>query len=889
MKKLETIRLSQFHWVGQELKVFGIRRSHFSQLFFVDRYMRIMRNIATLLLILVVGTASVWGANMKYKVLEGSWNTSGNWDLNRVPSSGDYVTIPNGAIVTITEGTYTIAALTVEAGGTLIVKGAVTLVFYQENQGNQKEAGKATISGTVIFENDFDGSGAVGTLKAQSNNDTKGNSLISLESGSSVSGAGNIEAKAVDIKDGADLSGYIPANRVGSTTYYIEGTDVNVQNGVACSSAYIIENNNKVTNQRVFYCATIIVKSNSTVTFHNSGNLKMNNLDIANGSAVSIDNANGKFNGSGVLTITGELSVTNSGETNTFAPDATGTIFTSGTVRVTNPNWGGVAPRFYIGTNSNWTADKNWSIDANRNIYYWNNNAYYYPGKSDNNGVAHIAAGKSVTLSEDLVYPIGITTYGSVTLNGNISLGSSNMLIAYPGSNVTVNSTITRTNADQIIVYHTYANSASFYKGSSGSIGVDNKLNVRHKIKGGRVYYMGASTEDGDYSMPAGTRESYDAATEEFTSGTPTSGTHRTGTVKLSAAGTISETGSVPFSDKTYTLKKAEGKFGWNLLCNPFTTGVSLSSLTAEDGAVEPTVWVRVKDGSSYGFVTYSISTGVSSPAGGSDIAPQQAFFVKAKYNEASFTVKYPSSGASGAQLKSASIVPDDVLRLTISSEGCNTDEVALVFRDGGALGLIRGDSEKRDESATYNALFAMKDGVQCVIPYYPEVGVIAGEELPLGFRLSSKSTKGIITATNLEEFGVANDIYLVDKQENVVVNLTEEGSYEFTAEAGKENTGRFAIVIGGKEQEENCDESIATGIENVRAENALVCNSEGIIVILASGGDATLRVYDSVGRLVKSETVRGEKTIVPVRDKGLYVAELITEEGIERAKMLMK
>lgn len=34
---------------------------------------------------------------------------------------------------------------------------------------------------------------------------------------------------------------------------------------------------------------------------------------------------------------------------------------------------------------------------------------------------------------------------------------------------------------------------------------------------------------------------------------------------------------------------------------------------------------------------------------------------------------------------------------------------------------------------------------------------------------------------------------------------------------------------------------------------------------------------------------MRGEKTIVPVRDKGLYVAELITEEGIERAKMLMK
>lgn len=844
---------------------------------------------------LLAGTSSAWGAKdvTITSVKTGNWNDKTVWSSNSVPSGTNCdIVIPSPYTITIDGSWFAnhelqISSLILEEGATLVIKGEVILVLVRSNNGKPSEGNaEAIIKGTVRFDGEYGG-----TIKTKTNNQNATGTITVTET-ATVSGTGDIEADVVNIAPGANVSGFTSKNN----TVYLEGTNT-VENAHSYSFAYKKDSSgNRIKgNQYVNYSTSnIVIVSGAIITFRNSNNLNMNNVTIQNNANASIDKAKGKFNGSGTLTITAELSVSNSGETNTFAPEATGTIFTSGTVRVTNPNWGGVAPRFYIGTNSNWTTDKNWSIDANRNIYYWNNNAYYYPGKNANNDVAHIAAGKSVTLSTNIAAnPIGITAYGSVTLNGNISLGSSNKLIAYPGSNVTVNRTITRTNADQIIVYHTYANSASFYKGSTGSIG-DNQLNVRHKIKGGRVYYMGASTEGGSYSMPAGTSESYDAATEEFTSGNPTSGTHRTGTVKLSAAGTISETGSVPFSDKTYTLKKAEGKFGWNLLCNPFTTGVSLSSLTAEDGAVEPTVWVRVKDGSSYGFVTYSISTGVSSPAGaGSEIAPQQAFFVKAKNDGVSFKVKYPSSGTSGATLKSATIAPDDVLRLTITSEGENADEVAMVFRNGGSLDRTYGDAEKRCENATYNALFALKDDVRCVIPFYPEAGTIEGEELPLGFRISSKSTKATITATNLDEFGVANDIYLIDKQENIITNLTEEMSYEFSAQAGIEIFERFAIVLGDAKdnEKENDNNDIATGIEAVEEEmqTALVYSTEGLIVNCTNTDNAVLRVYDSVGRLVICETISASRTVVQIANNGLYIAELTAPNGSTRTKILVK
>lgn len=852
---------------------------------------------------LVAGTSSAWGADKTFNATNGNWNVASNWSPKGIPSNADHVIIPMGSTATVT-GNVQCAQLKVQEGGKLVISGNVEILVSRNNNGDKSDY--IVIDGTLSFEN-----GA--TLEAKSNGGSSKDKTV-IQANGVITGEGAFIGTNFVLSPDADYSGFTPAdgcsddfkkaydnviNTITSTPVYLFGnnTPTTISQGQLFSSgntiAYKDANKRERYASRIYFNKQTIYVQEGQFTLDCEPTITFKNLNISGSCIVNVATGKGSFNGSGTLTITAELSVSNSGETNTFASEASGTIFTSGTVRVTNPNWGGVAPRFYIGTNSNWTADKNWSIDANRNIYYWNNNAYYYPGKNANNDVAHIAAGKSVTLSTSIANPIGITAYGTVTLNGDISLGSSNKLIAYPGSNVTVNSSITRTNADQIIVYHTYANSASFYKGSNGRIG-DNQLNVRHKIKGGRVYYMGASTEGGSYSMPAGTSEYYDAATEEFTSGNPTSGTHRTGTVKLSAAGTISETGSVPFSDKTYTLKKAEGKFGWNLLCNPFTTGVSLSSLTAEDGAVEPTVWVRVKDGSSYGFVTYSISTGVSSPAGaGSEIAPQQAFFVKAKNDGVSFKVKYPSSGTSGATLKSATIAPDDVLRLTISSEGENADEVAMVFRNGGSLDRTYGDAEKRCENATYNALFALKDDVRCVIPFYPEARTIEGEELPLGFRISSKSTKATITATNLDEFGVANDIYLIDKQENIITNLTEEMSYEFSAQAGIEIFERFAIVLGyvKDNEKENDNNDIATGIEAVEEEmqTALVYGTEGLIVNCTNTDNAVLRVYDSVGRLVICETISASRTVVQIANNGLYIAELTAPNGSTRTKILVK
>jgi len=58
-----------------------------------------MKNIFTLMLILLAAATAFAGQRITAVVNNGSWGTSGTWDLNRKPMNGDTIIIPAGITV----------------------------------------------------------------------------------------------------------------------------------------------------------------------------------------------------------------------------------------------------------------------------------------------------------------------------------------------------------------------------------------------------------------------------------------------------------------------------------------------------------------------------------------------------------------------------------------------------------------------------------------------------------------------------------------------------------------------------------------------------------------------------------------------------------------------
>lgn len=557
---------------------------------------------------------------------------------------------------------------------------------------------------------------------------------------------------------------------------------------------------------------------------------------------------------------------------------------------------------------SDWFAAGNW---ANRTV----------PGGGSDVTISGTAtrmpviAGSEVALVNDVEIGSGATLTldgGQMTLFGEIK-GNGEFVINYHSDGMA--SFINKgTSTPQVTVNRTFATARLWYVGGLTSTSADRTAAGASSQMTGFYNANGSGGDCLSYYSHDADAFKYDS-NETFlynaggigiggtvglvaNPGTSVKETTRTITEK----GYLLSPGKVSIDVKPFTDKH----FGWYLLENPFPFTLSLSNDVFSYGEhVSPVIWFRSKNSGGYFFATfnYDLKVGVNMPltdngqsTGLDDVslAPGQAFYIKVVDNSDVFTIDGSKpSHTSGTRLKSAGSAPADVLRLCISSAEANTDETAMVFRTGGTLGTNGSDAGKRSESTSYNQIYTIKDKTSNAIGLYPETSVMDEQVIPLGVSVSKKSSQAVITASNIELFDAATDVYLLDGETGEMISLRDQPQYEFDMKAGTGSDSRFAIVLRyvGSQQDES--EQGATSIADADDANGSISISSSLGHVSISVSESLLErnptavIHDMTGRAVISRSIDNVSTTIGLGDaSGVYVVEVTAGEERRSAKI---
>lgn len=551
-----------------------------------------------------------------------------------------------------------------------------------------------------------------------------------------------------------------------------------------------------------------------------------------------------------------------------------------------------------------------------------------------------------ITDGDDIAMAQSITLQGEDdgSLVPTLTLDKGGRLTVY--GNMVFSSALT----EQFIINQNSTNMASFIiKGKM--VYDDNEtiydgVRVNRTFTTARLWYVGSATiekdiEPGWNDSPSDVIKRYNLGDEKYYKITDNKFGQGNGAQLISGGtvGLVKNVGSESFDERSITqigslytaaqanvnLKLTDGAtYGWNMIINPYSFALDMSNdiFTFMDDKVDPVIWFRrynKKDG--YYFSTYNIATKVgvnmgytikhpatdekdetSTPATTTKendytLAPYQAFFVRTTFDD-SPKFGFNTSGVDHVKNVTLKSVKNDnvndVLRLEVTSDEANTDEVALVFRDGGTMEANKLDAKKKFETAKFNLIYNVKGSAANAISVLPALENIGGQMIPLGVQLTSKSTKGVITATNLDVFDSSVQVYLYDNETGDVISLRDEPSYTYTMEPGTKTTDRFELQF--EKSEETANNNDPTAVEENKADNSEIIEIRGsnngntAIVIVGRAlidESSMVTVYDVSGRIVSQKHISEEKSSVSLGSKsGVYVVEAVAGGKMKRVKL---
>jgi len=236
-----------------------------------------------------------------------------------------------------------------------------------------------------------------------------------------------------------------------------------------------------------------------------------------------------------------------------------------------------------------------------------------------------------------------------------------------------------------------------------------------------------------------------------------------------------------------------------------------------------------------------------------------QAFWVRLRDGQTSGTISFANNLRSHADhgsniLRSSEQAENTdtrkMIRIAVSGDK-NTDEVLIYTNDMAQNGFDDYDSDKWFTGAGVE-LFTMPVGQnrELVINGLPEIS--DGTEIPLGFQAGEGGSFKFFTK-ELQNLG-SLQVYLRDKLRNLEFNLSDGGTYNFTAGSDL-NTGRFSVVFRNS----------ATGNERINDLNLDAYSTEnGDIVVKYYGSEDTdVMVYNLLGSTLAIQKVSSDTPTV--------------------------
>lgn len=282
----------------------------------------------------------------------------------------------------------------------------------------------------------------------------------------------------------------------------------------------------------------------------------------------------------------------------------------------------------------------------------------------------------------------------------------------------------------------------------------------------------------------------------------------------------------------------------FSLVPNPYPSAIDWDASGWVKTNLRDAIWIWNPAANNY--AAYGSEIGVN---GATRYIPSgQAFFVKSN-------APAPVLGLSNAVrvhntqpfFKNAGNLKDQ-LRLRVNCNGFN-DEIVLRYNGDASLSLDEKDVDKLFGGLSAPQLYSLtNEGRKLSINTFPYAS--SNQIIPLGFEIQTNAA-ATITTSGLETFNSSLAIYLEDKLENKMINLRETATYTFN-HSSNNLAQRFNIHFMGVTSATELHPKAKSNESYVWQNNNLL----NIVVPGIEGNQATVSIFDAMGRKIQSETL---------------------------------
>lgn len=318
-----------------------------------------------------------------------------------------------------------------------------------------------------------------------------------------------------------------------------------------------------------------------------------------------------------------------------------------------------------------------------------------------------------------------------------------------------------------------------------------------------------------------------------------------------------------PMNTNTKTYSVSAAGEGWNLVGNPFPSGIDWDLVVIPTG-IANAIYKHVNSST---WATYIDDVSIPGENDESLIAPCQGFFVKATGNA---TLQFKDAARIHAPItyyKQSNDRVSNLVRLQVSGNGYQDETVVRFLPEATAEFDGSYDALKINGDVTEAAQIFSWGGIELAINSLPETNMV-----PVGIHVGTTGTY-TIAATEINDL---NYVTLEDTKTGVFTELaTKPYTFDFTT---GENEQRFKLHFS------------SVGVDEKETTTANIYSyQQTVYVNLSENTKGDIYVYNLAGQLITAQESASGNVRIGLNSIGVYMVKVVTEKETLTHKVVIR
>jgi hypothetical protein len=308
---------------------------------------------------------------------------------------------------------------------------------------------------------------------------------------------------------------------------------------------------------------------------------------------------------------------------------------------------------------------------------------------------------------------------------------------------------------------------------------------------------------------------------------------------------------------------------GMNFLGNPYPCALTYDN-TWTTSNMNGSIWVWDQS-----ILNYRAHDGSTGTLAGGIIPAEQGFFAQVSSGSGSVTIPNAKRTHSTQAFYKTAIANE--IYLTATGNGYGDEMIVFFDQNASAAYDPALDAYKLfGDNAAPQLYSILEDNTDATINALPSMSL--NNSVNLGFKVGATGAYSI-TASELSSFQSGTIIYLEDKQDSKMVNLMDNPTYSFNANAGDPEQ-RFTLHFN------------PVGVPTITEKAVRIySNDKTIFVNIPSSMQGTIHVYDLIGNEIAQKSVVGNalNKISLSNPSGYYFVKVIGDSGTTSGKVFIQ